>query len=133
MREWLRGIIARTKKFDMFGSIWFANLDCMVDNIQYLQDDDRQCEQCGKSGESDKPIKSKQCDKSASHTCTHCGAGISNGTGYDCYCNYPINRNSKHFSSNRKKRGSWNDVCTKPRYKYYDDVGYRESTRNPKG
>ena len=45
MREWLRRINNGIKNFPMLRSVWFANLDCMGGNIQYLQDDIRQSEQ----------------------------------------------------------------------------------------
>ena len=60
----------------MLGSIWFANLDCLVGNIQYLQDD---------------PSESKQ-----------------------------YNISSKSYQSNQPEFG----------HKYYDDIGYRASSRH---
>ena len=137
MREWLRRIYSRTAKFDMFRSIWFANLDCLVNIVQYLHDDSDEYKQPNIANQSDQSNEPKQCNKSADHNCANCGAGISNGTGHDCYCNYPINRNSNHFGSNSAKHfndsvNEYNELYSKlSNTKYYDDVGYRESTRNP--
>ena len=130
MREWIRRLCARAEKFTMLRSVWFANLDCMVNIVQYLQDDDRQCKQCSKSCQSDKPSESKQCCE-PSHTCTNHSTRTCNCTGHDCVDN-DSDGNTSYFGSNRKERIKWNDVCTKPR-KYYDDVGYRESARGTKG
>ena len=128
MREWVRRFSARAAKFTMFRSVWFANLDCMVNIVQYLQDDDRQRKQCSKPCESDITTESKQCDKSASHTCTSHTTRTCNCAGHDCVDN---DGNTSYFGSNRKER-KWGDICTKPRYKYYDDAGYRESSRGAK-
>lgn len=128
MSSWLRGILTRTKSFTMLRSIWFANLDCLVGITQYLQDDGNKHKQCSKSCESDKPAESKQCCESTSHTCTNHSTRTCNCTGHDCIDN-DSDRNISYFGSNRKER-KWGDICTKPRYKYYDDVGYRQSTRN---
>lgn len=126
MREWIRRLCARAEKFTMLRSVWFANLDCMVNIVQYLQDDDRQRKQCGKSCQSDKPFEPKQCCESASHTCTNHSTRTCNCTGHDCIDN---DGNTSYFGSHSKKRNTWSDICTKPR-KYYDDVGYRESSRS---
>lgn len=130
MREWFRRLCARAEKFTMLRSVWFANLDCMVNIVQYLQDDDRQRKQCGKSCQSDKPTESKQCCE-PSHNCTNHSTRTCNCTGHDCVDN-DSDGNTSYFGSNRKKR-KWGDICTKPRYKYYDDIGYRQSTRNTEG
>ena len=110
MREWIRRLCARAAKFTMLRSVWFANLDCMVNIVQYLQDDDRQYKQCGKSCQSDKPFESEQCCESASHTCTNHSARTCNCTGHDCIDN-DSNRNTSYFGSHGTK--------------YYDDIGYR--------
>ena len=129
MSSWLRGIIARTKNFNMFRSVWFANLDLMVDNIRYLQDDGDEHKQSNVANQSDKSNESKQCSE-PSHNCAHHSTRTCNCAGHDCIDN--DNGNTSYFGSHSKKRGKWNDVCTKPR-KYYDDVGYRESTRSTQG
>ena len=125
MSSWIRRVIARTKSFTMLRSIWFANLDCMVGITQYLQDDSNKHKQCSKSCESDKPAESKQCGE-PSHNCTHHSTRTCNCTGHDCVDN---DGNTSYFGSHSKKRNTWSDICTKPR-KYYDDVGYRESSRS---
>ena len=43
----------------MLRSVWFANLDLLVDNIRYLQDDDYEYQQPSESYKSDKPDQSK--------------------------------------------------------------------------
>ena len=125
MSSWLRGLLTRTKSFTMLRSIWFANLDCLVGITHYLQDDGNKHKQCGKSCESDKPTESKQCGE-PSHTCSSHSIRTCNCTGHDCVDN---DGNTSYFGSHSKKRNTWSDICTKPR-KYYDDVGYRESSRN---
>ena len=118
MREWIRRVCNRAKKFDMLGSIWFANLDCMVNNIQYLQDDGGQCKQCGKSCQSDQSVESKQCCES-NHHCTHHSNRTCNCAGYDCIDNDsddPIVNIDRIYD-------------TKYVVKYHDDVGYREGAR----
>jgi len=81
MFSWLRRIISRTKEFDLLGSVWFSNLDNMVGNIQYLQDDHYEPKQSSESYKSDQSNKSEQC-------------------------------------------------CLTKHIKYYDDAGYRASSRN---
>ena len=43
----------------MLRSVWFANLDCMVNNIRYLQDDEYEYQQPSEPYKSDKSDKSK--------------------------------------------------------------------------
>jgi hypothetical protein len=129
MSSWLRGLLTRTKNFDMLRSIWFANLDCMVGITQYLQDDSDEPKQCGKSCKSNQSTESKQCGE-PSHNCANHSTRTCNCTGHDCIDN---DGNTSYFGSHSKKRYTWNDICTKPRYKYYDDAGYRESTRSTQG
>jgi len=124
MSSWLRGFIARTKNFDMLRSVWFANLDFMVNNIRYLQDDGSERKQCDFT---DKPNKSFESD---SHNCAHHSARTCNCTGHDCIDN---DGNTSYFGSDSAKHfndsvNEYNELYTK--LKYYDDVGYRESTRN---
>ena len=45
--------------FNMLGSIWFANLDCLVNNVQYMCDDDYEYQQPSESYKSDKSDKPK--------------------------------------------------------------------------
>jgi len=59
MFSWLRRIISRTKEFDLLGSVWFSNLDNMVGNIQYLQDDHYEPKQSSESYKSDQSNKSE--------------------------------------------------------------------------
>ena len=131
MSSWIRRFITRAKNFNMFRSVWFANLDHLVGNIQYLQDDVDKPKQSGIANQSDKSNESKQCDKSADHNCANHSTRTCNCTGHDCVDN-DNDTNTSYFGSNRKERIKWNDVCTKPR-KYYDDVGYRESARGTEG
>ena len=105
----------------MFRSVWFANLDCVVDNIRYLQDDSDKFKQSSIANQSNKSNESELSDKSANHYCTHHPARTCNCTGHDCVDN---DGNTSYFGSHSKKRIKWGDICIKPR-KYYDDVGYR--------
>lgn len=131
MSSWLRGLLTRTKSVTMLRSIWFANLDCLVGITQYLQDDGDKLKQPNIANQSDKSNKSEFGDKSANHNCAHHSARTCNCTGHDCIDN--DNGNTSYFGSHSKKRIKWGDICTKPRYKYYDDIGYRESARGTKG
>ena len=45
----------------MLGSIWFANLDILVGNIQFLQDDDYEYQQPSESYKPYKPNEPEQC------------------------------------------------------------------------
>ena len=81
MFSWLRRLFTRTEKFSMFRSVWFSNMDCMVDNIRYLQDDHYEYQQPSEPYQPNQSNKPEQ-----------------------CYL-------TKHF-------------------KYYDDTGYRASSRN---
>ena len=123
MPIWLRRIIARTEKFDMLRSVWFANLDHLVGNIQYLQDDGDEHKQSNITDQSNQSNESKQCDKSTSHNCANHSTRICNCIGHNCV-DTDSDGNTSYFGSHSKKRGKWNDICTKPR-KYYDDIGYR--------
>jgi hypothetical protein len=122
MPSWLRRIISRTKNFDLLGSVWFSNLDCMVNNIRYVQDDGNELKQSDIANQSDKPNESKQCTE-PSHNCAHHSARTCNCTGHDCIDN-DSDGNTSYFGSHSKERNKWGDICTKPR-KYYDDIGYR--------
>jgi hypothetical protein len=70
MFSWLRRIISRTKNFNLLGSVWFSNLDHLVGNIQYLQDDVDKPKQSGIANQSDKPNESEQ-RVEPSHYCAH--------------------------------------------------------------
>lgn len=128
MSNWLRGVIARTENFSMLRSIWFSNMDCLVGITQYLHDDSDEHKQSNIANQSNKSNESKQCNKSASHICANHSTRTCNCAGHDCIDN-DSDGNTSYFGSNRKERIKWNDVCIKPR-KYYDDVGYRESSRS---
>lgn len=81
MFSWLRRLFAGTKSFSMFRSVWFSNMDCLVNNIRYLQDDEYKYQQPSEPYQPNQSRKSEQ-----------------------CYL-------TKHI-------------------KYYDDAGYRASSRN---
>jgi hypothetical protein len=136
MFTWLRRIISGTKNFDLLGSVWFSNLDHLVGNIQYLQDDVDKPKQSGIANQSDKPNESKQRTE-PSHNCAHHSARTCNCTGHDCIDN--DNRNTSYFGSNSAKHfdDSVNDNEQLYRKlsntKYYDDAGYRESSRGTEG
>ena len=130
MSSWLRGVITRTKNLNLFRSVWFANLDCMVGNIQYLQDDGNKLKQPNIASQPNKSDESKQRSE-PSHNCAHHSARTCNCTGHDCIDNDNTG-NTSYFGSDSKKRIKWGDICIKPR-KYYDDIGDRESTRNTEG
>jgi hypothetical protein len=125
MFSWLRRTISRTKNFDLLGSVWFSNLDHLVGNIQYLQDDVDKPKQSGITDQSDKPNESEQ-RVEPSHNCAHHPARTCNCTGHDCVDN--DNRNTSYFGSHSAKHfnDSLNDNEQLYRkLKYYDDVGYR--------
>lgn len=126
MSGWLRGVLTRTKGFNMLRSIWFANLDCLVGITKYLQDDSDKRKQSNIAYQSNKSNESELSDKSTSHNCANHSARTCNCTGHDCVDN---DGNTSYFGSHSKKRVKWGDICTKPR-KYYDDIGYRESARS---
>ena len=100
MRSWLRGLYTRTTSFDMLRSIWYANLDVMVDNIRYLQDDCGQYQQHCESCKSNQPIEPKQCDQS-SHHCANHSAGICGCTRYD---------NSHNNCGNTRNNNIYNEL-----------------------
>ena len=136
MPSWLHWINNRVKNFDMLGSVWFDNLDIMVNNVRYLHDDEYEYQQPGEPYKSDQPNESKLGDKSANNNCTDSACGICNGTRPNCYCNYPINNGDKwEYTKVRKHILDSIDDNDKlysklSNTKYYDDVGYRESTRS---
>ncbi len=101
MPSWIRRIISRAKNFDLLGSVWISNLDNLVGNIQYLQNDGNKCKQSDITNQSDKSNESNQCVESTDRTSNICGN--CNGTRPNCYCTYNIKR----------------------RTRYYDDIGYR--------
>jgi hypothetical protein len=116
MSIWIQWNHFRKSVFDMLRPIWVANLDIMVDNVRYLHDDSDEHQQSYFANFPDKPNQSQFGDKSTNecgdiYTTTNCRT--CNGTKPNCYCNYP---------SNNRNYG-----------KYYDDVGYRDSTRSTEG
>jgi hypothetical protein len=137
MSGWVQWIYNRIKNLDMLGPIWFANLDCLVNNVRYLHDDSYEYKQPSEPYFTDKSNESELGNKSANagndYATSHCGT--CHGTRPNCYCNFPTHRIDGHNVNrvSRKNGVKWGDICTKPRYKYYDDVGYRESTRNTEG
>ena len=140
MPSWLYWINNRIKNFDMFGSIWFANLDCLVDNVKYLHDDGDEYQQPSEPYKPSESNESKLGDKSANHNCATSDCGICNGTRPNCYCNFPTHgKHGHYFGSHTAKHfdnsiNEYNELYNKlSSTKYYDDVGYRESTRNTKG
>ena len=133
MFKWIRRVIARTKNFNMFRSVWFSNLDVLVDNIRYLQDDYKQCKQRSESCKPYQSVESKQRDQS-SHYCTNHSTRTCNCTGHDCIDN--DSRNADYFGSHCAKHlndsaNEYNELYIK--LKYYDDIGYRQSVRSAKG
>jgi len=87
--------------FELCRSIFYANLDILVDNIRYLHDDSYEYKQPSEPYKPYKSNKSKLGDKSTNEDSANCG--ICNGTRPNCYCNLPISRSKR----------------------YYDDIGYR--------
>ena len=112
MFTWLRRIISRTKNFNLLGPVWFSNLDHLVGNIQYLQDDVDKPKQSGIANQSDKPDESKQ-RVEPSHNCTHHPARTCNCTEHDCIDNDSIG-NTSYFGSNRKERNKWGTSAPSP-------------------
>jgi hypothetical protein len=89
MSTWIQWLNNRIKKFDMLGSIWFANMDCLVGNFRYLHDDGYEYQQPSEPYKSDKPNESKfgdkqihQCSVYANRVC-NCDDGTSCDDGYD--------------------------------------------------
>ena len=143
MPSWLQWINNRVKNFDMLGSIWFANLDIMVNNVRYLHDDGDELEQSNIANKSNQSNKSKQCDKSASHNCSSTPNRTCNCAGSKCATD---GESGHYFGSNTKweytkiRKHIWDSINDNDKLysklsntKYYDDVGYRESTRNTEG
>ena len=141
MPSWLQWINNRVKNFDMLGSIWFANLDCLVNNVRYLHDDGDELEQPSESYKSDKSNESELGDKSASHNCSSTPNRTCNCAGSKCATD---GESGHYFGSNTKweytkiRKHIWDSIDDNEQLykqlsntKYYDDVGYRESTRNP--
>ena len=138
MSSWLRGLLTRTKSFGMLRSIWFANLDNLVGITQYLQDDGNERKQSNIADQSYKSNESELSDKSASHNCAHHSTRTCNCTGHDCIDNDSTG-NTSYFGSHSAKHfnDSVNDNEQLYRKlsntKYYDDAGYRESSRGTEG
>jgi hypothetical protein len=82
---------------DMFRSVFFANLECMVDHVRYLHDDDDEYQQPNVASESDQSNESKLGDQQIDSTC-----GICHGNRSNCYCNYPIDRVKWEYTKIRK-------------------------------
>jgi hypothetical protein len=83
--------------FELLGSIWFANMDIMVDNVRYLHDDSDELKQPDIANKSDQSDESKLGDQQVNGTC-----GICHGTRPKCYCNYPIDRIKWEYTKIRK-------------------------------
>ena len=112
--------------FNMLGSVWFSNLDIMVNNIRYLHDDGNKLEQPNIANKSDKSNESKQCDKSTNelnHNCTNDLCRICNGTGSDC-ANNDGDHNRVEWDYVKIRKSIWEQQSTSSK-RYYDDVGYR--------
>jgi len=129
MFSWLRRIISRTKNVDLLGSVWFSNLDHLVGNIQYVQDDVDELKQPGIANQSDKPNESEQRSE-PSHNCTYHPTRTCNCTGHDCIDNdstgntsYFGSHSAKHFEQHLDEFDELHNKLS--RVKYYDDVGYR--------
>jgi len=87
MPSWVQRINSRIEKFYMLRSIWFANMDVMVDNIRYLHDDGDEHKQSDFSDFAHKPNESQFGDKSI-HKCTkhdnrYCNCTDTCSDGYD--------------------------------------------------
>jgi hypothetical protein len=87
MPSWVQWINSRIEKFYMLRSIWFANMDVMVDNIRYLHDDGDEHKQSDFSDFAHKPNESQFGDKSI-HKCTkhdnrYCNCTDTCSDGYD--------------------------------------------------
>ena len=67
----------------MFRSVWFANMDCVVDNIRYLQDDDYKYQQPSEPYQPNQPYKSEQCGLTK-HTKYYDDIGYRTGTTANC-------------------------------------------------
>jgi len=59
--SWLRRLLTRTEKFSMFRSVWFSNMDCVVNNTRYLQDDGYKYQQPSEPYQPNQSSKSEQC------------------------------------------------------------------------
>ena len=127
----------------MLGSIWFANLDIMVNNVRYLHDDEYEYQQPSEPYKPDQSNESKQCDKSASHNCSSTPNRTCNCAGSKCATD---GESGHYFGSNTKweytkiRKHIWDSINDNDKLysklsntKYYDDVGYRKSTRNTEG
>ena len=112
MPIWLHWIHNRVKKFDMFGSIWFANMDCLVGNVQYLYDDGNKYQQPSEPYFANKSDEPEQCNQSTSHNCPSHANRTCNCAGSKCTTD---GDDGYYFGSNTGT-------------KYYDDVGYRGKT-----
>ena len=87
MPSWVQWINSRIEKFYMLRSIWFANMDVMVDNIRYLHDDGDEHKQSDFSDFAHKPNESQFGNKSI-HKCTkhdnrYCNCTDTCSDGYD--------------------------------------------------
>ena len=88
MRNWVYWVNSRAKNFDMLRSIWFANMDCMVNNVQYLHDDSDEHKQSNVTNITDKPYEPKFSDKQI-HQCSIYANRICNcADGTDCVDGY---------------------------------------------
>ena len=90
MSTWIQWLNNRIKKFTMFRSIWFANLDIMVDNIKYLHDDGNEYQQSDFTDFAHKPNESQFGNKSI-HQCSVYANRVCNCTNGTCDDGYDDN------------------------------------------
>ena len=109
--------------FNMFGSVWFSNLDIMVNNIRYLHDDGNKLEQPNIANKSDKSNESKLGSKSAEHNCSGTPNRNCNCTGSDC-ANNDGDHNRVEWDYVKIRKSIWEQQSASSK-RYYDDVGYR--------
>mgnify|MGYP003335808919 FL=1 len=132
MRSWVYWVNSRAKKLDMLRSVWFANLDCLVDNIKYLHDDSDEHQQPNEPYFTDQSNKSELGDKSAdqsNHICTSHTNRTCNCTG-DCD-DYDRGDALPKWDYVKIRKSIW-ESNQFGKTKYYDDIGYRQGS-NSKG
>jgi len=100
MSNWLYWVHNRIKNFNMLGSIWYANLDIMVNNVRYVCDDSYEYKQPSESYKSDKPYESEfgYIQEYNPNGCATCGCSTK-----PCYCEYPIKLNNNEYNEHKLK------------------------------
>ena len=126
MRSWVYWINTRTKNLDMLRSIWIANLECMVDLIEYVRDDSDEHQQSNVSDITHQSNESKLGDQS-NHVCANHANRTCNCTG-DCD-DHDRGAILPKWDYVKIRKSIW-ESNQFGKTKYYDDVGYRESARH---